>query len=276
MLATVGSKHRTGRPDLMLQLSCLSSYFARNICCLCINISLAPAAALWQNESQQGWLSAVLVFPESAGFSVCPPERLEFSSPLFKLRLRLWRGFRGRSGLKCVTGAWAAKFQMLPFHFVSYWQGKWKWKSCGSQSKVRRWDNVILILIQTTAKKIVKGENEGYSVSCYCLCAGVLYCNLLMNFQICKSYFQQSIFGKGKKTGELWDALNILWDTWIQEMCAGYDALSGMISPPPHYTSNPAPWYLRYRWNLKWRLKILCIGVGLIIFNDHWLFFLFA
>ena len=129
MLAIVGSKHCTGCPDLILQLSCLSSYFARNICCLCINISLAPAAALWQNESQQGWLSAILVFPESAGFSVCPPERLEFSSSLFKLRLRLWWGFRGRSGLKRVTGAWVAEFQMLPFHFVSYGQGKWKWKS---------------------------------------------------------------------------------------------------------------------------------------------------
>lgn len=52
MLGTVGSTHCTGCPDLVLQLSSFSSYFARNICCLCINISLAPAAALWQNKSR--------------------------------------------------------------------------------------------------------------------------------------------------------------------------------------------------------------------------------
>lgn len=124
MLAIVGSKHCTRCPKLILQLSCLSLYFARNICCLCINISLAPAAALWQNESQQGRLSAILVFPVSAGFSVCPPERLEFSSSLFELCLSFWRGFRGRSSLKCITGAWVAEILILPFHFVSYGQGK--------------------------------------------------------------------------------------------------------------------------------------------------------
>lgn len=58
---------------------------------------------------------------------------------------------------------------------------------------------MTLILIQTTAKNVVKGESEGDSVSCYCLCAGVLYCDLLMNFQFVNPTFSKTYLEKGKK-----------------------------------------------------------------------------
>lgn len=117
LLAIVGSKHCTGCSNLILQLSCLSSYFARNICCRCINISLAPAAALWQNESQQVD-SQLSQFSQSLQDFQCVLQRgWSFHLPLFKLRLSLWRGFRGRNHPKCVTGAWVAEFQMLPLQF---------------------------------------------------------------------------------------------------------------------------------------------------------------
>lgn len=108
MLVTIGSTRCTGCPNLGPLLSSLSPYIAHNICCLCINISLAPAAALWQNESQQDWHSALLAFPDSAWFSHYPPERSKFSSSFSKLCL--WRGFRGRSSLEHITGASDAPF----------------------------------------------------------------------------------------------------------------------------------------------------------------------
>lgn len=103
MFVTIGSTCCTDCPNLGLLLSSLSPHIAHNICCLCINISLAPAATLWRNESQQDRHSALLAFPDSAGFSQYPPERSEFSSSFSKLCL--WRGFGGRSSLEHITGA---------------------------------------------------------------------------------------------------------------------------------------------------------------------------
>lgn len=106
MVGTVGSTRCTGCPDLVLQLSCFFFILcSQHLLSLHKYFTGTSCSSLAEQESR-GWLSAILVFPDSAGFSLCPPERLEFSSSLFKLCLHLWWGFRGRSSLKHVTGAW--------------------------------------------------------------------------------------------------------------------------------------------------------------------------
>lgn len=189
MLVVIWSKDCTG-PDTAALMSffmlcsqhllSLHKYFTGSSC---------SSLAEWESA---GLTLSYLSFPGVCRiFSVCLPERLEFSSSsLFKLHLSLWQRFRGGISPKCVTGAWDAEFHMLPFHFVSYGRGKWKWKSyiLVTMGHGPKWGDEVmwLILIQTTAKNIAKGES---SVSCYCLHAGVLCCDLLLNLQCCKAYF---------------------------------------------------------------------------------------